>query len=369
MKITLIGPVYPYRGGIAHYTTVLERYMRKEKKYKTQLISFRRQYPHCLYPGDTDRDPSTVPLYTDALYLLDPLSPLTWIKTVHAIRAWQPDCIIFQWWSTFWVFPFSIIIHLLGKYKKNVVYLVHNVLPHEQTAMDTLLTKIAFSPVRKFLVQTKREAAKLKKIIPRADQIVISPHPVYNLFADKKITKEKARALLGISQTAKVLLFFGFVRKYKGLEYLLDALASLQKMKLVYHLLIVGEFWGDKNEYTDKIRNNGLSQQVTMIDRYVPNEEVSLYFSASDIFVAPYVGGSQSGALKLAQGFGLPIIATTLLADERLLTKKNVVFVEPRNVGQLAEAIAHDPTSRTQKQSGTEDWNHLIAGLISLVKK
>jgi glycosyltransferase involved in cell wall biosynthesis len=309
MKVTLIGPVYPYRGGIAHYNASLAQAL-VDAGHTVRLISFRRQYPSRLYPGESDKDPSAEPLSFPAEYLLDPLYPWTWLHAARTIRKDLPDLIVFHWWTTFWAPAFTSLAWLIRR-KVKVAYLIHNVLPHEAKAWDRWMARTTLHQGQAFIVQAPHERKRLSSLIPRSSLVVDSPHPAYLPFQKQPLSKTEARQKLGLPIDRPVLLFFGIVRPYKGLKYLVEALAHVQQP---VHLVIAGEFWEDVTVYQKQIETLALSDKITLFNRYIPNEEAHRLFSAADGLVAPYIDGTQSGAAGLALGYGLPMIITDRVA-------------------------------------------------------
>ncbi|RMF29858.1 MAG: glycosyltransferase, partial [Chloroflexi bacterium] len=308
MRFVLIGPVYPYRGGIAHYTTMLYRALR-EGGHQVLLISFKRQYPRWLFPGRSDRDPSRKPLRAEGTqHWVDSLNPITWLVTFLRIRRYRPDAIILQWWTTFWApawFVFGVLNRLL--LRRPLLYICHNVLPHEAKPWDRWLTRLVLRWGTRFIVQSETERARLAALMPGAQSTVV-PHPVYDMFADGRIAKEDARERLGLPQDVPVLLFFGIVREYKGLRDLLKAMPKVRARLGEVKLVIAGEFWENKESYLGLIEGLGIRDSVVIEDRYIPNEEVALYFSAADVLVAPHRRMTGSGAVQMARGFGVPVI-------------------------------------------------------------
>ncbi len=309
MNVNLVGPVYPYRGGIAHYNAALAQAL-EEAGHRVRLISFQRQYPGRLYPGESDKDPSTEPLRFPAEYILDPLYPWTWIRTARSIRREHPDLVIFQWWTTFWGPAYASLAWMVNRQVK-VAYLIQNVLPHEIKPWDRWIAWVTLRQGHAFVVQNPREHEKLLKIIPHSSLVLESHHPAFSPFSEHPLSKEEARRQLGLSADQIVLLFFGIVRPYKGLGYLIDAMPNVQHP---VHLIVAGEFWEDITVYQKQITDLALKDRVTLINRYIPNEEAHQLFSAVDGFVAPYVEGTQSGAAGLAIGYGLPMIVTERVA-------------------------------------------------------
>lgn len=369
-KITLVGPVWPYRGGIALHTTLIARTLR-QGGYPLQVISFRRQYPQWLYPGATDRDESQQVIKTEAEYLLDPLSPLSWVRTAQAIAASWPDLVAIQWWTTFWSPPYAALARLLRRKGCRIAYIIHNVLPHEAKPWDRWLARLALSPAQRFLVHTEAERERLLELLPGRETRVAA-HPIYAVFAGSPPTQAEARRVLNLPAQERIVLFFGFVRPYKGLGLLLQALGRLRQQGVKPYLAVAGEFWHDKASYLEQIAALGLSEQVRIEDRYIPNEELALWFSAADMAVAPYIEGTtQSGAASMGMGFGLPLILSEQVAQGvRQENLDNLIVVPTGDVAALARAIAdlieQLPAGQAPRQPRADDMEAYAAVLAGL---
>jgi glycosyltransferase involved in cell wall biosynthesis len=340
MNFTVIGPVYPYRGGIAHYTAQLVQALSKAG-HTVQTISFKRQYPEWLYPGKSDKDPSQSMLRIDAMYLLDPMNPLTWWSAAEQINKQQPDLVLIQWWTTFWAPAYACLSRVLRRKKIKVGYIIHNVIPHEQRFFDPWLAKMALSQGQAFLTQTEREQQKLLQLLP-GRHATVCQLPTFTFLTNRQLPKEEARRKMGFPLNRPLILFFGITRPYKGLKYLIDAMALL-KIEISDHqpyLLVAGEIWEDKIAYQEQIERLDLTDCVRLDDRYVPDEEAAVMFSAADMLVAPYVDGTQSAAAGLALGFGLPVVLTDIIAGG--ISEENrryIRVVKAGNVEIIAQAI------------------------------
>lgn len=366
MKISLIGPVYPYRGGIAHYTASLAQAM--SEFHVTQLISFKSQYPRWLYPGESDKDFSQQPLAYPAAFLLEPFNPISWLNSLRALEAFTPDLVVLQWWTTFWAPAFGMMLRWLARAKISTIVLVHNVLPHEPKLWDMPLTQWAWHPQKLFLVQTQLEETRARALKPNA-LIKITSHPVYH-FKKHEFSPKTCKARLGVPIHQPLILFFGLVRPYKGLQYLLEAAALLKQEKQIFYCLVAGEFWESRKKYEDQIRVLGITDCVRLDDRYVANEEIEILFMAADIFVAPYIGGTQSGAVSMAIGFGTPIVITQ---EAWLPNDKNypAQCVPPADAAALAKALHFQlakPAQRHQTQEREPSWHALIQTIESFVQ-
>lgn len=365
MKITLIGPVYPYRGGIAHYTTSLALALQRAG-HEVITISFKRQYPAFLYPGESDKDPSKNPVRVNAEYLLDPLYPWTWLQTAKKILAAQPDLVVIQWWVTFWGLAYGALARLVGK-KIKTAYLIHNVLPHENRSWDRLLARFALGPASAFIVQASSQHKRLQELLPKA-RIYLCNHPMYGRFSEQMISKPEARKFLGLPDEASILLFFGIVRPYKGLKYLLDALSRSDD---VTWLIVAGEFWEDVELYQRQIETLGLTRRVVLFNRYIPNEEAHWIFSAADALVAPYIGGTQSGVVELAHGYGLPVIMTDIIAPQTQNERNDVYIVPAKDTQALTLAIGKCLTLSNNKKitrsTNRDEWKEMVRSIEGML--
>lgn len=340
MKIAVIGPTYPFVGGISHYNTELCRNL--SKKHKLILISYKRRYPSFLYPGKDQIDKkSNKKIKIDNVeYILDTINPITWIKAFLRIKKEKPDLLIFHWVTPFMAPMFSTMFFFVKKLTNTkILGICHNVLPHERTVLDLFLARLVFRNVDYFIVQSKMDFAKLREIVSRSKSIKYTPHPIYDVFF-QQVSKDEARKILNLPGKAKIILFFGYVRKYKGLMCLIKAMPRVLDEIPDVHLLIVGEFWDDKRKYLREIRQLGIEKNVRVIDKYVPNEEVGLYFSAADVVVLPYVSATQSGVVQVAYAFNKPVITTNVGGLPDVVENHKTGFVvEAKNPKNLAEAI------------------------------
>ncbi len=337
MRVVVIGPVYPYRGGIAHYTTLLVRLLAQQ--HTVLVISFKRQYPAWLYPGRSDRDPSQTPLRVEAEYLLDPLDPLTWWQTGRRIVQWKPDLVVIQWWVTFWAPVIAVVSNLCKRVRLPLLFVVHNVLPHESRWWDRLITKLALQRGDYFIVHALHERDRLLSLLPQAS-VTVCAMPAFSISAGPVPPRSDSRKQLALPSDAPVLLFFGLVREYKGLRYLLEAMPAVRAVLPDVRLLIAGEFWEDKRPYLMQIERLEIAPSVLMVDRYISNEDLPAYFSAADVLVVPYIHVSQSAVVSLAFAFGMPVITTRIGGLPKLVVEGETgLLVDPGNAPDLAHAI------------------------------
>jgi glycosyltransferase involved in cell wall biosynthesis len=340
MKIALVGPTYPFRGGISHYTTLL--YVHLKEKHEVRFYTFNRQYPKILYPGDASYDSSRMRLSNaDAIPSVDWTDPFSWFKTASIITQWSPDLVIFPWWMWGWAIPFYTIGKIVSlKSSARILYICHNVVEHETSRGKRELSKFVLSIGDCFIVHCQQDYENLKKMFPNA-RIVVNCHPTYKVFNQNSISKKEARKKLGIAdEFKKILLFFGIVRPYKGLAYLIEAMPRIVNEMPDTFLLVVGEFWENKDRYLQRINEIGIEDNVKVIGRYIPNEDVGIFFSAADVVVLPYVSGTGSGIVQLAFGFHKPVIATKVgCIPEVVNDGKTGLVVERMDPFAIASAV------------------------------
>ncbi len=379
MRICLIGPTYPYRGGIAHYTTLLARHLRKSGEHDVLLISFSRQYPGWLYRGRTDRDPSRRPVQTEAEYLLNPLNPLTWWRTLRRIERWGSDVVVLPWWVPFWAPVWAVLGRGVRRLSgaPRLLFICHNVLPHEQGALGRWLlpavVRHTLAPGDAFIVHARSSAERLEAILPEA-RYRVTPHPSYAALGRDR---ERTMTLpVAVPQDRPLLLFAGFVRPYKGLDVLLEALPNVLARRPV-HLLAAGEFWEDVEAYRERASALGVADAVTLLDAYLPDEQLAACMVAADVVVLPYRSASQSGVVQLAFGYQRPVITSDVDGlREAVAHEQTGLLVPPEDPAALAAAINRffdedlggAMRANIQAQADRFSWDRLSATLLDLAR-
>jgi glycosyltransferase involved in cell wall biosynthesis len=335
-RFCLIGPASPYRGGISHYNMCLFRELASSAD--VCAINFTRLYPGFLFPGKTQLDESERPLAVESARLIDSINPFTWIRAgVRAARG-RPDLVLVQWWHPFFapaIFAICAVLKLARR--GTIIFICHNVLPHEKSLVDRFLARLAFSLADGFLVQSTEDRDTLRRIRRNAP-VIAHPHPIYDFFGTGNLTREAARAKIGASD-GPLLLFFGLVRGYKGLRYLIEAMPII-RARVRAKLLVVGEFYDDPAPYTELVERLGLADAVRFDGRYVGNEEVEGFFAASDLVVLPYVSATQSGIVQIAIAMGRPVVVTNVGGRPEAVAPERTGFVvPPRDPDALARAV------------------------------
>lgn len=338
MRWALVGPLHPYRGGIAHYGALLARELAREDE--VHALNFRRLYPRLLFPGRTQMDASASPLAFPAPRVLGSLDPLSWERGARRLARLAPDAVLCHWWHPFFAPAYGSLLRRLHRLAPGArrLLLCHNVLPHERSRVDTLLGRYAFGAADAFLLHSASDAAVLAELAPGARHAV-HPHPRYGAFREGEVPdRAAARRRLGLAESERMALFFGYVRAYKGLDLALEAVARAAAPGL--KLFVVGEFYEDRAPYDARIRELGLAGRVVVEDRYVANEEVALYFQAADLVLQPYRSATQSGIAEISFAFGRPILATRVGGlPEQIEDGVTGLLVPPGDVDALAAAL------------------------------
>ncbi len=334
-KIVLIGPVYPYKGGIAHYTSLM--YQALAKEHDVTMISYKMQYPKFLFKKEQKDYSNDMFKVEDTQFLINTANPFNIIGVANQIKKMKPDLVIIQWWHPYFAPCYSILTRFLKNTK--ILYICHNVFPHERFPMDKFLTRMTLKHGDCYIVQSRQDEEDLKTIIknPIYKRTV---HPTYNAFKMQNMSKEQAREKLKISNGEKVLLFFGFVREYKGLKHFIKAMPLIQEKLDSVRLMVVGDFGDDKQSYLDLIQQSHCEKAIDICDGYISDQEVEKYFAACDLVVCPYESATQSGIIQIAYGFDKPVVATNVggLPDV-VADKKTGYLVKPKNPEAIANAV------------------------------
>lgn len=374
--VALIGPGYPFRGGIAHYTTLL--YENLKKTTRTAFYSFKRQYISFLFPGKSDRDESHLPICSEGVHrILDTLNPLSWVKAGCLVR--KSDLIIIPWWVSFWA-PYYFLLLLFAGTSRNVVFfLCHNVVEHETNPLTRSVTRGLLRMADGFIVHSAREKDQLQNVLKKKSlPVAVSPHPTYQVFNRSAENQMSARKKLGLHPEQHVILFFGFIRKYKGLEYLIRSLPEVIHRFPDLVLLIVGECWDNEERYRTLIQKLELKKNVRFVNKYVPNEEVETYFKSADFVILPYVEGTGSGILQLSFGMGKPVIASRTGVFQDIVEEGiSGLFVPPKNPKMLSEAIlamyekglVSSMSGNIRKQKERFSWDKMTETILSLYEE
>lgn len=319
MRFASLSTFHPFRGGIAQFNARLMREL-QQSGHQVDPFTFTTQYPDRLFPGKTQMvTAEDVADPIDAPRILSSIDPRTWSRAAGIIARTQPDVLLMKYWMSFFGPSLGTVAGRLRKRGVKALTVLDNVVPHEGRFFDKAFTRYFLNRNDGFIAMSDKVRRDLLSFRPDA-QVITLPHPLYDHFGSP-LPVAVARQRLGIGATHKVVLFFGFIRDYKGLDLLIDAMAKVPEDSL---LVIAGEPYGDVSRYKQAIARLGLEGRVRDHIRYIADQEVPVFFSAADVVVLPYKGATQSGITAIAYHFGTPIIAT--------------------DVGGLKESVEHDRT-------------------------
>jgi glycosyltransferase involved in cell wall biosynthesis len=334
MKITFLSTLYPYRGGIAQFNANLYRELEKQD-HTLQAVTFTRQYPDFLFPGETQlvTEKDTVdPIPTKRW--LDSINPFTYWSTARKIRQFEPELLITKYWMTFFGPSLGTVAKRMRK-STTRISILDNVIPHEHRFFDKPFNRFFLKHNDGFVVMSDSVLKDLLSLKPDAKYLRID-HPLYDHFG-KQLNREEACVKLGIDPSKKIILFFGFIRDYKGLDILLDATATLTED---YCVVVAGEVYGSFEKYEQQIKKLGIQNKLKLFNQYIGDQEVPLYFSAADVCVLPYKSATQSGITSIAMHFNLPIIATDTGGLKELVQhEKTGLIVDQPDAALLSKSI------------------------------
>ena len=308
-KIVIIGPAYPYRGGnslfVSHVFDALS------KHFNVKIYNYKLLYPSILFPGSTQFDESnTALLKAPNERVVNSTNPFNWIATAKKLKAEDADLIVFDWWHPFFgPCHFSISQMIRSKYKDRILFITENVISHEGNLVDRVLTKIGLKNSSRFMCLSEQVESELKDLA-KGKKVYRTELPVYDCYQSNETSIQSTKKDFEFDEEDKVLLFFGYVRTYKGLDLLIDAMPNLIENDSRFKLLIVGEFYDSPEKYYNQIKTLNIEKHVKIINKFVANEEVYKYYLASDVVVLPYRSATQSGILNVAYGFKKPVIVT-----------------------------------------------------------
>ena len=370
-KVIIIGPAFPFRGGIANFNNALAQEYHNRGDQVT-LYSFTLQYPGFLFPGTTQYESGEAPKNLKIKTLINSVNPFNWINVARKINTENPDYVIIRYWLPFMAPCLGTIARLLNK-KIKILAITDNVIPHEKRIGDTLFTRYFVKSCDAFLSLSASVLDDLSKFTNTTYKKFI-PHPIYNVFGDK-IPKAKALENLGLNSEDKHLLFFGFVRKYKGLDLMLKAMGDSRIKAMGIKLIIAGEFYDDKTEYTDMITNLGIEDKIIMKSDFIPANKVKDYFCVADMITQTYRTATQSGVTQIAYSFDRPMLVTDVGGLAEIVPNNKVGYVTSQNPTEIADAIIDFYTNNkeeyfsdnTRLEKKRFSWEFFVEGLVELM--
>lgn len=331
----LVGTAYPYRGGLAVFNERLARSL-QEEGYEVEIWTFTVQYPNFLFPGKTQFSTEPAPEGLIIHRKLNSVNPFNWMKVGRQLCKANADLVVFAYWMSFFAPCYGVIARYLKTTK--CIALVHNMMPHEKSVLDRVLPPFFVKSMDGFVALSQSVLRDVQRLDKHDKPKAWSPHPIYDHYGPKE-PREVALERLGLSPDYRYMLFFGLVRAYKGLDWLIQAFADDRLRKYPIKLIVAGEFYDDKRRYLDEIQGYGLGNKVIIHDEFIPDDQVKDYFNAVDIVVQPYKSATQSGVTQIAYHFGKPMLVTNVGGLDEIVPDGEVGYAVLPEVHSITDAL------------------------------
>lgn len=371
-RIIIIGPAHPLRGGLATYNQLLATKL-QEQGNKVKIVTFSLQYPDFLFPGQTQFSTESKPADLDIEVSLNSINPLNWLSLGNRLKNEKPDLVILRYWMPFMGPSLGTVSRIIRKNKHTkVVAITDNIIPHEKRFFDTPFTKYFLKSCDGFVTMSEAVLDDLKQFNV-SQPSAYNPHPMYESFGPL-LAKSEAKQKLGLDENVNYLLFFGFIRKYKGLDILLEAIADKRIQDLGIKLIIAGEYYDKPDDYKALIKKHDLENALIQANDFIPDSEVNLYFSACDMVVQTYKSATQSGVTQVAYYYNKPMLVTNVGGLAELVPHEKVGYVTDVDVKQISDSIVDFYTNKREAEF-TENviternrftWDSMIARLFEV---
>lgn len=336
-NIVILGPAYPFRGGIASYNERLALTFRHEGHH-CKILTFTTQYPSFLFPGKTQFSESPPPDDVRISREVSSVNPLTWLRVGRKLKKEKPDILLFRFWLPFMAPCFGTVARIVRKNNHTkIVCLIDNIIPHEKRIGDQALTSYFVNSMDAFVAMSQNVLQDLNQFDKNKPR-TLHPHPVFDNFGEA-VSKKEACEKLNLNSSSNYILFFGFIRDYKGLDILLEAMDDERVRQHQVKLIVAGEFYGNERKYFDIIERNQLENQLILANHFIKDEEVKYYFSVADVVVQPYKNATQSGVTQIAYQFEKPMIVTNVGGLPELVPHNIAGWVVDANPREIAKAI------------------------------
>lgn len=371
-RIVIVGPAYPLRGGLSTYDERLCKGF-NEAGHNCSILSFSLQYPNFLFPGKTQYSSDPAPENIQIDTAINSVNPFNWLKVGNRYKSIAPDVMVFRYWMPFMAPSLGTIARLAKQNKHTrMVAIADNIYPHEKHFYDKPFTNYFVNSMHGFITMSQSVLHDLQVLVPNKPSKYV-PHPMYDNFG-LGIDKAKAKQQLGLDANAHYLLFFGFIRQYKGLDLLLKSFAASGLQHKQVKLLIAGEYYEDATPYKTLIKDLNLEQAVVERNDFIPNSEVAAYFSASDMVVQTYHSATQSGVTQIAYHFNKPMLVTDVGGLAETVPDGQVGFVCAKDEAAIAKALnkfydeqLEDTFSKQAEiYKKTFSWDHIMDGLLEV---
>ncbi len=338
MKITILGPAHPYRGGLASIMETMARVFR-HRGHEVKIDTFSLQYPSWLFPGKSQTVDTPPPADLRIERCVNTVNPFNWWRVGRRLRRERPDFVLMKYWTPFMAPCFGSIARIVrGNGHTMVLCQIDNVEPHEHHVVDKPFNRYFLRAVDGFVYMSEQVHGELRAYT--SAPALFSPHPLFEHFGER-VDRTEACRRLGLGDDVRYALFFGLIRDYKGLDLLLDAWAALRRAGKTAgrRLIVAGEFYTAKEPYLKRIADHGLREEVILHDRFIPDEEVRYYFSAADFVVQPYKTATQSGVTQIAYQFCTPMVVTDVGGLPEIVPDGRVGYVCPPTAEGVADAV------------------------------
>lgn len=338
MKITILGPAHPYRGGLASIMEIMARTFQRRGD-EVDIKTFTLQYPSLLFPGESQTVATPPPADLRICRCVNTMNPLNWVRVGRRIRRERPDFVLMKYWTPFMAPCFGTIARIArGNGHTKVLCQIDNVEPHERHLTDKPFNRYYLHSVDGFVYMSEQVHSELRAYSDAP--ALFSPHPLFENFGER-VERSEACVRLGLDPANCYVLFFGLIRDYKGLDLLLDAWAQLRRAGRTEgrRLIVAGEFYTAREPYLNRIADNGLQDEVLLHDRFIPDDDVKYYFSAADFVVQPYKTATQSGVTQIAYQFCVPMVVTAVGGLPEIVPDGRVGYVCPPTAEGVAAAM------------------------------
>ena len=370
-SIVFLGPSYPYRGGIASFSESLAREFTL-KGFDSTLYTFSLQYPSFLFPGKTQYSAAPRPKDLNIKQVVNSINPFNWIKVGLQLKKKRPDIVLVRFWLPFMGPCFGTILRIVARKKfTKIICIADNIIPHEKRIGDGLFTSYFTKSIHAFIAMSEQVMKDMNMLGIKQKKIFL-PHPIFNHFGNQ-VSKQEGLEELKIQTDKKIILFFGFIRHYKGVDILLKAMADQRIKDKGYVLVIAGEFYEDEEKYLNIIKEGNLEKQVIIHNQFITEENIKFYFSAADVLIQPYRHATQSGVTPLALHFNLPMIVTRVGGlSESVVHEKTGLVTEPDSQSIADSIIEYFDTGKEAFVSHLKEhkkqytWSFMADGIFVL---
>lgn len=338
MKVIILGTAWPYRGGLSAFNERLAREY-QNAGHEVEIVTFTLQYPSFLFPGKTQYSDDPAPEGLKITRKLNAINPFSWMATGRYIKKQRPYLLITKFWLPFMAPALGTVNRIAKRKSTRRISILDNLIPHEKRPGDKLFARYFVKSVDGLVAMSKSVLSDVELFDPdHRKPRIFCPHPLYDHYGET-LGRKEALDLIGLRENQKYVLFFGFIRDYKGLDLLFEAMADERMVPLGVKLIVAGEFYGDPKPYTEQLKRLDISDRVVMHTEFIPDHEVNRYFCAADLVAQPYKTATQSGVTQIAFHFEKPMLVTNVGGLPETVPDGKVGFVVEPEAQQIADAI------------------------------